>query len=250
MHHLQTICGDSVISTERATCLVSLQERLGYHFRNLSLLNCALIHKSYAHETGRQNENYERLEFLGDAVLDLIVSDYLYTTYPASQEGRLSKLRSEIVSESGLTMLANHLRLGCFLLLGRGEEQTGGRHKASLLSAAFEAVMAAIYLDSTLSVVKNVFLRTFTSLIGQRLTSSCSRDYKGLLQAYALGHYGCLPIYHIVREEGPAHQKIFHVQLSLARRFCCDGVGRSKKAAEQHAAKKLLQQLSGDASFS
>jgi ribonuclease-3 len=237
-----------VITTERAACLAILQEKLGYHFRNLPLLNCALIHKSYAHETGRQNENYERLEFLGDAILDLIVSDYLYTSYPASQEGRLSKLRSEIVSESGLTILANHLKLGRFLLLGRGEEQTGGRQKASLLSASFEAVMAAIYLDSTLSVVQNVFLCTFTSLIDQRLTSSCSRDYKGLLQAHALGHYGCLPVYDTVHEEGPAHQKIFHVRLSLNRRFCCIGVGRSKKAAEQHAAKQLLQQQSEDAS--
>lgn len=237
-----------MIATQRAACLASLQKRLGYHFRNPFLLNRALIHKSYAHETGRQSENYERLEFLGDAVLDLIVSDYLYATYPASQEGRLSKLRAEIVSESGLTLLANHLQLGRFLLLGRGEEQTGGRHKASLLSAAFEAVIASIYLDSTLSVVQGVFLHTFTPLIEQRLAASCSRDYKGLLQAYALGHYGCLPIYHIVREEGPAHQKIFHVQLSLNHRFCCIGVGRSKKAAEQHAAKQLLQQLPGDAS--
>lgn len=248
MHHLQTLCGDGVISTERVACLDILQERLGYDFRNLSLLNRALIHKSYAHETGRPDENYERLEFLGDAVLDLIVSEYLYTLYPASQEGRLSKLRSEIVSESGLTILANHLKLGRFLLLGRGEEQTGGRRKASLLSAAFEAVMASIYLDSALPVVQNVFLRTFSSLIDQRLTSSCSRDYKGLLQAYALGHYRCLPIYHIIREEGPAHQRVFHVQLSLARQFCCVGIGRSKKAAEQRAAKQLLQQLSGDVS--
>ena len=237
-----------MITEERAACLGMLQERMGYHFHDISLLNRALIHKSYAHEIGRPDDNYERLEFLGDAVLDLIVSDYLYTTYPASQEGRLSKLRSKIVSESGLTTLANHLQLGQFLLLGRGEEQTGGRRKTSLLSAAFEAVVAALYLDSDLPVVQNVFLRTFTSLIEQRLTSSYSRDYKGRLQAYALGHYGCLPSYDIVREEGPAHQKIFYVQLSLDRRFCCVGVGRSKKAAEQHAAKQLLQQLSGDAS--
>lgn len=237
-----------MITTERAACLAILQKRLDYHFRNLFLLNCALIHKSYAHETGMPTDNYERLEFLGDAVLDLIVSDYLYATYPASQEGHLSKLRSEIVSERALTLLANHLELGRFLLLGRGEAQTGGRHKTSLLSAAFEAVIAAIYLDSTLSVVQDVFRHTFIPLVEQRLAAACSRDYKGLLQAYALGHYRCLPTYHIVREEGPAHQKVFHVQLSLNHRFFCIGVGHSKKAAEQHAAKQLLHQLSGDAS--
>ncbi len=237
-----------MITAERAVCLTVLQERLNYTFSDLTLLNCALTHKSYAHEIGIEQENYERLEFLGDAVLDLIVSDYLYTTYPASNEGHLSKLRAYIVSESGLTVLAKQLDLGCFLLLGRGEDQTGGRRKDSLLAASFEAMIAAIYFDSGLYVVQDVFLRTFASAIAQRLSSSQTRDHKGLLQAQALSNYGCLPTYHIVREEGPAHRKTFYVQLSLNYRYCCIGVGRSKKAAEQHAAKQLLDQLSGDLS--
>ncbi len=235
-----------MITAERAVCLAVLQERLNYTFSDLTLLNCALTHKSYAHEMGIEQENYERLEFLGDAVLDLIVSDYFYTTHPASNEGHLSKLRAYIVSESGLTVLAKQLNLGHFLLLGRGEEQTGGRHKASLLAASFEAVIAAIYLDADLRVVQNVFLSTFGSILTQRLASSRPQDYKGLLQKHALGRYGCLPIYNIVHEEGPAHQKTFHVQLSLNRQFCSTGIGPSKKAAEQHAAKQTLQELFRD----
>ncbi len=235
-----------MISTERTAYLALLQERLGYHFSDISLLNCALTHKSSAYETGSPHKHYERLEFLGDAVLDLMISDYLYTIYPAAQEGRLSKLRAKIVSEAGLAILAQYLDLGHFLILGRGEERTDGRSKSSLLAASFEAVIAAIYLDADLRVVQNVFLSTFGSLLTQRLASSRPQNYKGLLQKHALGRYGCLPIYNIVHEEGPAHQKTFHVQLSLNRQFCSTGIGPSKKAAEQHAAKQTLQELFRD----
>jgi ribonuclease-3 len=235
-----------VITAERTTLLAILQERLGYTFRDLDLLDRALMHKSYTHETGRAYESYERLEFLGDAVLGLIISAYLYATYPASSEGKLSKLRARVVSESGLNALAHQLELGRFLLLGRGEDQTGGRHKPSLLAASLEAVIAAVYLDGGLPVVQDVFLRRFAPAIEQRLTSVRARDYKGLLQEWTLSALGCLPTYHVVREEGPAHRKTFHVQLTLNREICCRGVGRSKKAAEQHAAKQLLDQLHVD----
>jgi ribonuclease III len=235
-----------VITAERVALLTVLQERLGYVFRDLALLDCALTHTSYTHEAVGKHESYERLEFLGDAVLGLIVSAYLYVTYPTSSEGQLSKLRAHVVSESGLTALARQLELGRFLLLGRGEDQTGGRHKPSLLAAAFEAVIAAVYLDGGLAVVQDVFLRRFASAIEQCLTSMRARDYKGLLQERALNAFGCLPTYRIVCEEGPAHQKTFHVQLTLDRKYRCIGVGRSKKAAEQHAAKQLLEQLQGE----
>jgi ribonuclease-3 len=235
-----------VITAERTTALAVLQERLGYTFRAFDLLNCALTHTSYTHETARASENYERLEFLGDAVLDLIVSAYLYAMYPTANEGQLSKLRARVVSASSLAALAQELDLGRFLLLGRGEEQTGGRHKLSLLAAAFEAVMAAVYLDGGLPVVQEVFLRRFAATLAQHLTSARTRDYKGLLQERALSTFGCLPMYRIVREEGPAHQKMFHAQLTLNREYCCIGVGRSKKAAEQHAAQQLLERLQND----
>lgn len=232
-----------MISTERQALLATLQARLGYTFCDPGLLNCALTHTSYAHETATPRESYERLEFLGDAVLDLIVSDYLYAMYPALSEGQLSKLRARVVSESGLTALAHQLDLGQFLLLGRGEELTGGRTKSSLLAAALEAVIAAVYLDGGLPCVQDLFLRCLVPYIAERLTSARTRDFKGLLQERALSTFGCLPTYRILREEGPAHQKTFHVQLTLNHAYCSTGVGQSKKAAEQQAAKLLLEQL-------
>lgn len=235
-----------MIPAERAALLASLQERLGYTFRDQQLLDCALTHTSYMHETAEASVSYERLEFLGDAVLGLIVSTYLYTTYPACHEGQLSKLRARIVSRSGLAVLARQLELGCFLLLGRGEERTGGRAKPSLLAAAFEAVIGAVYLDGGLALVQDVFLRGFGPTLTQHLERAQTRDYKGLLQERALSAFGRLPSYRVVRELGPPHRRIFHVQLRLAEAYSCVGVGRSKKAAEQHAAKQLLEQIHGD----
>ncbi|MGQ4806917.1 Ribonuclease 3 [Candidatus Entotheonellaceae bacterium PAL068K] len=234
-------------TVERVALLTRLQERLGYTFGDLTLLNCALTHTSYTHETAAAYGNYERLEFLGDAVLGLIVSAYLYSTYPTANEGKLSKLRARLVSEQGLTAFAQQLELGHFLLLGRGEEQTGGRQKASLLAAGFEAVIAALYLDGGLSVARDVFLRCFGSAMQRRLRSTRVRNYKGLLQQQALSLFGTLPTYRVLHEAGPAHQKTFYVQLTLAPFYGCVGVGRSKKAAEQHAAKQLLEQLQAHA---
>jgi ribonuclease-3 len=219
-----------------------LQEKLGYTFHTLDILNCALTHKSYANEVGLHG-HYERLEFLGDAILDVIVSTYLYTTYPTFGEGQLTKLRARIVNASSLAALACQVDLGSALLLGRGEERSGGRAKHSLLAAALEAVIAAIYLDGGLVVAQEVFWRCFTSAVTCRLTSAQDRDYKGLLQEYTLSAFGCMPTYDVVREEGPAHQKTFYVQLTLHDTSGCIGIGQSKKAAEQHAAQQLLAVL-------
>lgn len=228
---------------ERTAHLAVLQERLGYTFCDLTLLDRSLTHKSYTNELAVGEEDYERLEFLGDAVLDLILATYLYTTYPTASEGQLSILRARIVSESGLASLAGCLDLGCFFRLGRGEEQTGGRQKDSLLAAALEAVIGAVYLDGGLLHAQDVFLRCFASAIEHSVHAAHECDYKGLLQEQALNAFGCLPTYRVVREDGPAHQKTFHVQLTVNREYRCVGVGRSKKAAEQHAAKQLLEQF-------
>lgn len=234
-----------MIAAERAALLALLQERLGYTFRNLELLDCGLTHKSFANEMAAGYGDYERLEFLGDTVVGLIISGYLYSRYPAASEGQLSAWRALIVSAKGLARLAQQLDLGCFLRLGRGEEQTGGRHKHSLLVAAFEAVIAAVYLDGGFPVTEEVFLQCFAPMLAQFLVSPREQDYKGLLQEQALHLFGCLPTYHVVREEGPAHHKTFHVQSMLHHEYCRIGVGRSKKAAEQHAAQQLLEQLQG-----
>jgi ribonuclease III len=220
-----------------------LQQRLAYTFRHPWWLHCALTHRSYVHETGRQAEDYERLEFLGDAVLGLIVGTYLFIRYPHQREGQLSQGRAHLVSTTGLAYLARQLALGEFLLLGRGEEQSGGRDKDSLLAAAFEAVMAAIYLDGGLQQTQAVFLRCFGSLLAPCLAPSGGGDYKSLLQEETLRTFGCTPTYHLIRETGPAHQKTFYVQVILPQGHEGFGVGRSKKAAEQHAAKQLFEVL-------
>ena len=232
-----------MIAEERLELLQQLQERLGYTFQDLALLEAGLTHKSYAYEMAAGQGHYERLEFLGDAVLTLLVSAYLYTTLPTAREGRLSTLRARIVREQSLAALASQLDLGRFLLLGRGEEQSGGRAKHSLLAAAFEAVIGAMYLDGGLAVVQEVFWQCFLPPVAQWVDAGQARDYKGLLQERALRTYGCLPTYQLLREDGPAHQKTFHVQLTLHQEHGCIGVGRSKKAAEQHAAQQLLEQL-------
>ena len=234
-----------MIDAERGEKLAELQRHLGYTFRDLSLLDCALTHKSYANEQGHQ-AHYERLEFLGDAVLELITSTYLYSAYPTAREGKLSKLRASLVSADSLVGLARQLGLGALLRLGRGEERTGGRHKSSLLAAALEAVLGALYLDGGFGSAQEVFLRCFATSIDRQVASAQGRDYKGLLQEHTLGLFGCMPTYRVVHEEGPAHQKTFHVQLSLNHDYDCIGTGRSKKAAEQHAAEQLLGVLQKD----
>ena len=231
----------------RVACLARVQERLCYTFRDLTLLDCALTHKSYANEVGC-SQHYERLEFLGDAVLGLIISAYLYTQYPASREGELSKLRARVVSADSLAAFAREIDLGAALQLGRGEQHSGGREKNSLLAAALEAVVAALYLDGGLAQAQESFLWCFGEMMTQYVTSTQGWDYKGMLQEYTLSVFGCTPMYCVVDEEGPPHQKIFHVQLTLNQEYDCLGIGPSKKAAEQHAAQQLFTLLQPDRS--
>ena len=234
-----------MIDSEHALRVGELEHKLGYTFCDRRILECALTHKSYANEQGHA-VHYERLEFLGDAVVELIVSAHLYKLYPKAQEGRLSKLRAGLVSAEALSELARLVGLGDVLVLGRGEERSGGRHKHSLLAAGLEAVLGALYLDGGFERVEAVFLKCFGPLIEQRAASSQVWDYKGMLQERALSLFGCVPTYRVIHEEGPAHQKTFHVQLCLSPAYGCTGIGRSKKAAEQHAARQLLDQLTAD----
>ena len=232
-----------MITPEREALLAVFQARLEYTFQNLTLLNQALTHRSYAYEVAGSDGDYERLEFLGDAVLSLLVSAYVFTAQAAAREGQLSQLRARLVNQGTLATLARQLDLGRFLLLGRGEDQHGGRNKDSLLAAALEAVVAAIYLDGGFLQTQEVFWRCFLAAIQQCISAMPDGDYKGVLQTQTLSIFGCIPTYQVLREEGPAHQKIFHVQLMLNQKYKCVGIGHSKKAAEQHAAKQLLALL-------
>jgi ribonuclease-3 len=231
--------GDMLLVEARKERLVELERALHYRFHRLELLNQALIHKSYVHEQRELVQHNERLEFLGDAVLGLVISDYCYRQFADLTEGELSKLRASLVNDGNLARIARRLELGSYLLVGRGEELTGGRAKASLLADTLEAVLAAIYLDSSLGDASQVILQCFQEDLNTVLHEGY-RDYKSELQEYTQEKFGCVPTYTVVREHGPDHEKIFEVELAIRRRIHGLGAGKSKKEAEQDAACKVL----------
>lgn len=224
-----------------------LQERLGYAFHNIELMVRAFCHASYVneHSDGGLEDN-ERLEFLGDAVLDLAVSHLLMRTFEDAREGDLSKFRAMLVDEAGLYEVAQRLGLGEFLLLGKGEEQGLGREKPSILADATEALFGAIYLDSgferTMALIEDLFF----PLLKRVASRERVHDFKSLLQEYTQQVCKTLPKYRLIQESGPAHDRSFRVGLSLMGRPLTEGEGRSKKEAEQNAAREaffLLKEL-------
>ncbi len=229
-----------MLNPERIQELGSLQQTLNYTFTDPALLNKALTHKSYVNEKTESLKNNERFEFLGDSVLDLIVSDYLITTYPNHSEGKLSKIRAAVVNEACLAELARTLNLGNYLLLGRGESQSGGRDKNSLLANAFEALVGALYQDGQLDSVKRVFMGKLEKEISARVDSRLFQDYKSELQEYTQTHQNCIPIYKVVSEKGPDHEKVFEVEVIIQNSPQGRGEGRNKKEAEQAAAREAL----------
>jgi ribonuclease-3 len=231
-----------MLADERKAQLAALEHALKYSFTRVELLNQALTHKSYVHEQRESVQHNERLEFLGDAVLGLIISDYCYTTFAQMAEGELSKLRASLVNEGNLARVGRRLDLGAYLLIGRGEELTGGRAKASLLADTLEAVLAAIYLDSSLHDVYQVVLRCFHEELATVLYEG-HKDYKSELQEYTQEKFGCVPTYVVVREHGPDHEKVFEVELAIRGRLQGIGMGKSRKEAEQTAARKVLESL-------
>jgi ribonuclease III len=217
------------------------QQTIRYVFTQPGLLEEALTHKS--HLQGKSSESLkdnERLEFLGDAVLDLIISEYLARTYPELSEGDLSQTRAHLVRQSSLAQAARRLQLGALLRVGRGEEQTQGRAKSSLLANAFEAVIAAIYLDGGLDPARVFVLmaldKHLQALDAANLSAS-RQDYKSQLQEWCQRKFSAIPEYQLIRESGPDHQKVFEVEVRIQGRIQGRGIGHSKKAAEQEAAK-------------
>ena len=221
-----------------------LQKRLSYNFSNIDILIEALTHKSYVNENPDLNiKDNERLEFLGDAVLDLSISAYLVENFPHYQEGELSKLKAMMVSETSLTKIASELDIGDYLLLGRGEEHTGGRKKESLLANALEAIIAAIYLDGGLPAADGFVRMVFVAHIQLIAREGISLDYKTDLQEYCQAHDLELPSYRVSKEMGPDHRKTFEVELLISGEVMGLGVGRNKKEAEQRAANEALKYL-------
>jgi ribonuclease III len=233
-----------MLADARKEQLKELERALNYRFHRVELLNHALTHKSYVHEQREPAQHNERLEFLGDVVLGLVISDYCYVRFADLAEGELSKLRASLVNEGNLAQIARRLQLGSYLLVGRGEELTGGRAKASLLADTFEAVVAAIYLDGSLAEVYQVVLRCFQEDL-DTVRHEGYKDYKSELQEYTQDKFGCIPTYLIVREHGPDHAKVFEVELAIRGQLQRLGTGKSKKEAEQEAARKVLEVLSG-----
>ena len=216
---------------------------LDWEVNNLELYQQALTHSSYAHEKGHRRIHNERLEFLGDAVLELIVSDYLYLQYPHLSEGKLTKLRADLVCEASLARLAFSLNLGQFLRLGRGEIVGGGASRPSLLGDAIEALIGALYLDLGIEQCREYVMDLYQPILKELKEGALRPDYKTLLQEFAQARYAVTPVYRIVDESGPDHDKIFEAEVFLSEEPVGGGQGRSKKEAEQAAAKEAWGKL-------
>jgi ribonuclease III len=224
---------------------LSLSTALGYAFDQPELLRQALTHRSLINETQGESpgQHNERLEFLGDAVVDLSVGHQLMERLPMAREGELSKLRAMVVSEASLALRAEQLGLGAHLHLGRGEEQTGGRRKASILADAFEAVLGAIFLDGGFAPADAAIRRLLGPLIDTAVQGALDRDHKTRLQELAQAQLHQMPRYEVVEERGPDHAKVFAVAVFLGEQEVARGEGHSKKAAEQCAAALALSAL-------
>ncbi len=221
-----------------------LEKKIGYSFNDSDLLREALTHKSHANENSVQSAVYnERLEFLGDAVLGLVVSRRIFNSFPSLPEGEMTRIRAEVVSEKGLAAVSRHLSLGDYLLLGRGEEKSGGRQKESIIADALEAVLGAIFCDGGLEAVAPVIERHFDRAIELSARRTVGVDHKTRLQEYLQARYGCTPDYVPTRTEGPDHQRIYTVEVHFAGESIGCGQGRTKKAAEQEAASQALAAL-------
>ncbi len=224
--------------------VAALEARLGTTFADRALALAALTHKSYVNEHREDGlRDNERLEFLGDAVIDLAVSHRLMERFPAAREGDLSKMRAAVVDEQGLSEMARALDLGALLRLGRGEELTGGRQKASLLADAMEAVVAAVYVGAGLGAVLGLIDRFLGEAFARAAAGTLDRDYKTQLQELAQSRLRATPRYRVVAERGPDHSKIFDVETDLRGEVVGRGEGRSKKDAEQAAAKLALEAI-------
>jgi ribonuclease III len=228
------------------TDLSELQQKLCYGFKNVDFLTESLRHSSFVNENLELNiQDNERLEFLGDAVLNLVVGHILMQRYPDLKEGDLSKMRANLVNESQLASIAQEMDLGSYLQLGKGEIQTKGWEKPSILADTFEAVIAAVYLDGGFDAAFGIIDDHFSSLLDAVVTSTANHDHKSQVQELVQMKHQIMPVYIVVHESGPDHDKTFRVRLKVGK-IQAEGEGKSKKAAEQDAARKGLELLKSD----
>jgi ribonuclease III len=220
----------------------SLEDRIGYKFRNPLLLAEALTHPSLRHETQQFHFDNQRLEFLGDAVLQLVITELLYSHFKNEAEGKLTKLRARLVSREALTVHAAALELGHYIMMGRGEEASGGRERNSTLADSFEALVGAIYLDSDLTTVREFILRHTGEDLAHLAEEPMDVNPKGQLQELLQAITSRSPIYEVVSQSGPEHEKTFVVRAIWEGIVLGEGTGRSKKQAETAAALESMQQ--------
>lgn len=220
-----------------------LEEKLGYRFRDRSLLEHAMTHSSYANEhRGQGLTSNERLEFLGDSVLGVIVAEHLFMEHPGMPEGELTRTRAALVCEGSLHEVAKSLELGRYLRLGRGEDAGGGRTRPSILADATEAMLAAVYLDGGMEAVRPIIQ---TLILNKEREKAVDRDYKTALQELIQRTPGSVVSYRLVRESGPDHCRSFEMEASVDGKVVGTGAGRTKKEAEQMAARTALEKLNG-----
>lgn len=216
-----------------------LQEALGVRFQNPAFLSLALTHRSYIYETaGEGQQSNERLEFLGDSVLAFISADFLYRTFPAATEGELTDVRAILVKMETLATFAHDLQLGNFLLMGKGEQSSGGTQR--VLASAFEAVLGAIYLDQGLTAAQRFLVPRLEPIAHEIVKKRLFKDNKSLFQELAQAHDGITPSYCLVSQSGPSHNREFTIEVMLGEQVVGSGQGRNKQAAEQEAAHAAL----------
>ncbi len=225
---------------QRRKMLNALEERLEYRFHDLALLDTALTHTSYVKGDGRASAHNERLEFLGDAVLELCTSEYLYLRFPDYDEGAMTRLRAQAVCEGALYEVAREYGLGAMLLLGRGEDHSGGREKPSILSDAVEAVIGALYIDGGMEVAKGFIMRFVHNSVADAMAGRLIKDHKTMLQEYVQKRHMGQIVYELTGSSGPDHNKTFTMRVLVAGETAGIGEGRTKQEAGQQAARAAL----------
>ncbi|MFA6688567.1 MAG: ribonuclease III [Sphaerochaetaceae bacterium] len=234
------------ISPERRRELSLFQRQADISFTNIELLNLAFTHRSFANESHETVDNNERLEFLGDSVLGFVVSDWLFRNLPSRHEGEFSRIKSYVVSEESLAVIAKQLGVDNYILIGKGEEYSGGRTKKTLLADCMEAIFGSYYLDAGIEAARGFVLRLLVPEIERVLENKHKKDYKTLLQEYVQKKYKKYPVYELLKRTGPEHDNTFWVQVSVQGKTFGPASGSNKKEAEQSVAKIAFDAIAED----
>jgi ribonuclease-3 len=233
----------AALTPERKKELQLFEKQAQIRFRKLEFLNQAFSHRSFAHEAGENGENNERLEFLGDSVLGLVVAEYVYAALPDQPEGELARIKSFVVSEASLSEIARGLRVDNFILIGKGEEYSGGRSKKTILADCLEAIIGAYYLDSGFPASQRFVKAMLIPEINKVLENRHAKDYKTLLQEFVQKRMKTYPKYRVMQKTGPDHDKTFWIEVHVGERSFGAGKGKNKKEAEQEAARLAWESM-------